>query len=284
MSSSNVVSRRVAIKSSVFGLMAVSIPNLVYSKSIYAPESVLSNSTNDRFPAIADEVVSTVVGKSHFDLEGVMELVNKRPELSRATWDWAFGDWESAVGAASHVGRRDIVRYLLSKGAKPNIFTFAMLGSFDTVKSMIEFYPGIQKNYGPHGISLLSHAKVGLRKKDEMTSTEIENSEKLIDYLEALGDADGETYLEMTDDKNLYVGDYKYGDADHEGFSVKVNMRELLSLGKLGAFGGALYKTGNNTFVYNGAPSVEVSFQKENNKVVSLTLKEPDLTLVAKKV
>jgi hypothetical protein len=55
-------------------------------------------------------------------------------------------------------------------------------------------------------------------------------------------------------------------------------------LGKLNKFGGALYRKGNQLFEYNGTPSVTVSFQLEGEKVISITVTEPDLTLVAKKV
>ena len=224
------------------------------------------------------------MGKSHFNLDRVKELVDKRPELSRATWDWGFGDWESAIGAASHVGRRDIVEYLLSKGAKANIFTFAVLGAYDTIKSMIEFHPGIQENYGPHGISLLQHANAGLRMQDKMTTEQISNSKKLISYLENLGNADGTEYAELSIDKEHYLGDYKYGEGEKEGFSVKLNMLEMITLGSIGNFGGALYRIEDQEFKYNKFPTVSISLQFENDKVVSLTVKEPELTLVAYKI
>ncbi|NNC70435.1 MAG: hypothetical protein HKN90_06400 [Flavobacteriaceae bacterium] len=149
---------------------------------------------------------------------------------------------------------------------------------------MIDMTPGIQSTMGPHGISLLRHAKAGLRMKDKMTSEQILNCEKLIDYLTNLDDVDGENYLEMTDDKKKYIGDYKYGDGEKDGFTVKENMRKMLSLGKLGKSGGALQKIGDNRFIYNGVPSVEISFQFKEDKVISLTINEPDLVLVAKKI
>jgi hypothetical protein len=46
----------------------------------------------------------------------------------------------------------------MDKGASPTLFTFAMLGNFKVVKSVIESSPGIQTAMGPHGISLLDHA------------------------------------------------------------------------------------------------------------------------------
>lgn len=280
----NSISRRAAVKSSVFGLIAVSIPSIAYSKTIFDAETQ-SEKLFHRYPSIDDEIVNEVVGKSHFDLNRVKELVDKRTELARATWDWSFGDWESAIGAASHVGRRDIVNYLISKGARPTMFTYAMLGAFDIVKSMIELTPNIQETPGPHGISLLRHAKAGLNMKDDMTNTQIQNQEKLIIYLESLGNADGKTFEALKDDeKEKYLGDYKYGEGEKDGFSIKLNRREMICLGKLGSFGGALFKTGEQKFLYNGISSVYITFQVQNDIVNSLTIHEPDLTLVAKKI
>lgn len=280
----NTISRRTLVKSSVFGILTAAIPNVTYASAMFSMENESELDLPSRYPSIDDDIVKEVVGKSHFDLETVKNLVDKRTELARATWDWSFGDWESAIGAASHVGRRDIVFYLISKGARPTMFTYAMLGAYDIVKNMIDLSPGIQKTMGPHGISLASHAKFGLRMKDEMTSDQIANCEKLIDFLDNLEGAAGETYLEMTDTKEKYLGDYKYGNGSNDGFSIKENSRKMLSLGKLGEFGGGLYKTGNNEFMYNGVPSVRITFQIENEIVKSLTVVEPELTLVAKKV
>lgn len=240
---------------------------------------------NPRYPSIDDEIVSDVVGSSHFNFEHVQELVNHRPELARANWDWSFGDWESALGAASHVGRRDIAEFLISKGARPNIFTFAMFGNYEIVKSMIEAIPILKTTDGPHGISLLRHAKAGSRSKtisDEQKS----NSLKLIDYLVEINeDVSQPKYIDMTDaEKEKYLGDYRYGEGEKDGFSVKLNMRKALSLGKLGKFGGGLDQKAPNVFYYNGITSVEITFEVVADKVISLTVHEPDLVLKAIKV
>src|SRR5262245_22599514 len=63
------------------------------------PTSALPNN----FPAQDPDLAREVVGKSHRDLDGIKRLVEKRPALAKATWDWGFGDWETALGAASHV-------------------------------------------------------------------------------------------------------------------------------------------------------------------------------------
>ncbi len=274
------ISRRKALQVSGFGFIGISLPLAGSQLTDYTP-----GKPYPAYPSLDPELVGEVVGKSHFDLVRVKQLVEERPELASATWEWRFGDFESAIGAASHVGRRDIVQYLLSKGARPNIFTYTVLGAYKVVKGMIEYTPGIQKTPGPHGISLLDHAHAGLRMKDKMTATQIEDCKKLIDYLEELGDAGGETYEDVKEeDKPKYLGDYKYGEKENEGFSIKLNMRKALSIGAIGEFGGALYKIGDNLFTYNGAPSVRITFDWKNDLVQSLTVKIPGSEITARKV
>lgn len=84
--------------------------------------------------------------------------------------------------------------------------------------------------------------------------------------------------------KQKYIGDYKFGPGENDGFSVKLNMRKLLSLGKIGKFGGALYKTGENEFAYNGTPSVKIVFEQNQDEIKSLTIHEPELKLKAEKI
>jgi hypothetical protein len=278
MKEKNVFSRRALVKSSLLGLVALPIHNILYAKSIKAIDERNTGLVSEpkRYPAIPEEIVNEVVAISHFNLDKLKILVNKRPELARATWDWGFGDWETAIGAASHVGRDDIANFLISKGARPDIFTFAMLGAYETVKGMIELMPGLQRVPGPHGISLLTHVLNGDSKSQQ--------SIRLIDYLKSLGDADGKKYQAMEDaEREKYAGDYRYGQGEYEGFTVSVNPGYLL-FGKLGKSGGSLLKTGNHTFTYSGSPSVEISFQSEAGKIVSLTVKEPELSLIAKRV
>lgn len=283
----NSISRRAAVKSSIFGLMAVSIPNIVFAKQVVNIETEKTNADKlfHRYPSIDDAIVAEVVGASHFNLDRVKELVNKRPELARATWDWAFGDWETALGAASHVGRKDIAEFLMSKGARPDLFTYAMLGAYDAVKSMIESSPGIQSIAGPHGISLLRHAENGLH-AEGLSEKNKQDGNKLVSYLKSLGNADVlEKYIDLTEaEQEKYLGDYKYGEGPEDGFSIKRNMRKLLSLGKLGKFGGAINQKTENVFVYNGVTAVQVSFKITDGKVISLTVQEPDLTLTATKL
>ncbi len=272
---------------STLGFLGLSIPGYSKATSLVDSfgETMSLNDLPDHYPYLDPSIVNSVVGKSHSDLEAVKKVVDKRPEYAKSVWDWRYGDFESAIGAASHVGRRDIALYLLEKGARPTLFTLAMLGKVEAVKATIEASPGIQLQTGPHSFTLLDHAYAGQRMKDKMTAPENEDQEKTIAYLESLGNADGPAYLEASEqEKQLYIGDYKYGTGENEGFTVKLNRQKRLSLGPIGGFGGSLYKVAENTFVYNGATSVKVSFEVEDSRAKALNIKDPDFTLRAKKV
>jgi ankyrin repeat protein len=71
------------------------------------------------------------------------------------------GDWESALGAAGHMGRRDIAELLLAHGARLDLFVAAMLGELAIVEAMLSAHPEMRGAAGPHGIPLLRHAEAG---------------------------------------------------------------------------------------------------------------------------
>ena len=112
-------------------------------------------------PAIAATLVQEFVGKAHGDLNRVTELLAQEPALVNATWDWGGGDFETALGAAAHMGRKDIANFLLEHGARLDIFAAAMLGKLDIVKAALTAYPEALKTPGPHGIPLIVHAQAG---------------------------------------------------------------------------------------------------------------------------
>jgi hypothetical protein len=110
---------------------------------------------------IRAEVVHEFVGNAHGNLARVQELLDEEPGLLNAAWDWGGGDWETALGAAAHMGRRDIATYLLDRGARLDLFAAAMLGQVQVVKSILEAYPTMRQALGPHGIPLIEHARAG---------------------------------------------------------------------------------------------------------------------------
>jgi hypothetical protein len=116
---------------------------------------------NERPPALEPELVQDFVAKAHGDLDAVREMLESEPALLNAAWDWGAGDWETGLGAAAHMGRRDIALFLLERGARADIFAAAMLGETEVVRAMLTAWPELRDAPGPHGIPLLAHAKAG---------------------------------------------------------------------------------------------------------------------------
>lgn len=115
----------------------------------------------DKKSALEATLVQEFVGKSHGDLERVKELLTQEPGLINAAWDWGGGDWETGLGAAAHMGRKDIAIFLLENGARLDLFAAAMLGRLEIVKATLEAYPETVNIPGPHGIPLIAHAQAG---------------------------------------------------------------------------------------------------------------------------
>ena len=111
--------------------------------------------------ALEMTLVQDFVGKAHADLDGIKELLGREPALINSSWDWGGGDWETGLGAAAHMGRRDIATYLLEHGARLDLFAAAMLGHLEIVKATLETYPDALDTPGPHGIPLIAHALAG---------------------------------------------------------------------------------------------------------------------------
>jgi hypothetical protein len=112
-------------------------------------------------PQIDPSLVRDFVASSHGDIERVRVLLEEEPALINAAWDWGGGDWETGLGAAAHVGRKDIARLLLAHGARMDIFAAAVLGHLEIVQAMLKATPEARDWRGPHGIPLLKHAEVG---------------------------------------------------------------------------------------------------------------------------
>lgn len=115
----------------------------------------------DRGPPIESGLVKQFVGAGHGNLDKVKEMLAAQPALINATWDWGGGDFETALGGASHMGRPDIARFLLENNARMDLFAAAMLGRLDIIKAAAAAFPNILRVPGPHKIPLIVHAEKG---------------------------------------------------------------------------------------------------------------------------
>jgi hypothetical protein len=226
--------------------------------------------TAPTLPQQEPALVRETVGASHGNFERVRELVDARPALAKATWDWGFGDWESALGAASHTGNRDIALYLLGKGARPTLFSAAMLGQLAVVRAAIEANPGAQRIPGPHSITLASHARAGGQP-----------AAPVLAYLESLGDADlGPPRQPLAEEERLgLLGAYLV--AGGGGPTVElIDLRGSLGLKIGGASPRGLFHRGELEFQPAGAEAVRVRFERAGD-LVTLSIHDPDLVLGA---
>jgi hypothetical protein len=111
-------------------------------------------------PALVSEFVSVC----HRDFERVKAMVAQEPKLvfsARDTGNVGIGDWESGLNAASHTGSRDIALFLLSQGARLDVFCAAMLGYRDVMLALLKADPKIATVKGPHNLNLLYHIAIG---------------------------------------------------------------------------------------------------------------------------
>lgn len=112
-------------------------------------------------PQLDKAIVKKFVGASHGKFDVVKDLLEEYPTLLNAAHDWRRGDFETGLGAASHVGNKEIATYLLDRGAQANIFTAALFGKMNILKPMLDFMPILLQAKGPHGFTLLHHAERG---------------------------------------------------------------------------------------------------------------------------
>jgi hypothetical protein len=126
-------------------------------------------------PQISRQFAQDFVIYAHSDLPMVKTLIDRDPAVLNAAIDWGGGDWETGLGGASHMGRRDIVEYLLARGARVDLFCAAMMGRLDAVKSLLTLQPALIDAKGPHGFTLHFHAQVGGAE-----------SQPVLDYLQSL--------------------------------------------------------------------------------------------------
>lgn len=237
-----------------------------------APKAVAPGPT---FPAHDADVVKDIVTVAHGNLARVKELVSARPALARTSWDWGYGDWESPIDAASHVGNRPIAEYLLANGARPTIYTAAMLGQLTIVKGWIESVPGVQRHRGPHGITLLAHAKAGGS-----------GAADVLTYLESLGDADPRyTDLPVADaDQSAIVGEYAFGPGATERLKVAKNARGTLVIQRSGQGERGLAHQGGLAFIPAGAEAVRVRFDVAGGKARTLTVEDGAVMVSAERI
>jgi hypothetical protein len=228
---------------------------------------------DESFPSQHPHLVRDIVGVAHRDLARVKELVTAHPSLAKASWDWGFGDWETALGSASHVGNRPIAEFLIEQGAPPTIFSAAMLGQLDVVKAYAAAMPNIHLLRGPHGIPLVNHARAGGAQADAV-----------LQFLTALGAAaPAVPVVPLGDaDRASLEGRYTFGPGPRDAFIVK-SQGTLWGIQRDGSDHRGLTHVGGLQFHPVGAAAVRIKFDRAGSGV-TLTVLDPEVVVTAKRV
>jgi hypothetical protein len=253
---------------------AASLSSIAGWSSWHGGQPIAPASVPPDFPRQDPADVEMVVGASHANIDKVRQLVDARPALAKSAWDWGYGDWETALGAASHMGRRDIALYLLEKGAIPTICSAAMLGQVVVLRAFVEAAPGCQSTPGPHGITLLAHARAGG-----------EAARDALQYLEQLGGADVRPSLLSLDAaaRARYFGTFASREAP--GLRLVVSeSRGALVIARENGTQRNLLATAEHLFYPTGAPGVRISFVFEQERVRSMGIVDGALELSADRV
>ena len=162
-------SRRLVLSLGAAGVAGASL----HARALQPPASSARPPRPDPLPP---GLVREFVGKAHTDLPATKLLLAEQPALLNATWDWGGGDFETGLGGASHMGSREIAEFLIGQGARMDLFTGTMLGRLDIVTPILTAYPALLQSRGPHGLTLLHHARQGG-----------EPARAVLDYLGRLG-------------------------------------------------------------------------------------------------
>jgi ankyrin repeat protein len=102
-------------------------------------------------------LIDDCVNNAHGNFPRVKEILDAHPELVESAASWG----ETPLQAASQMGQKDMVEYLLQKGARLDFFAACMLGRFDDVVRFLEADPRLAAGSGVHGLPSLYFAAVG---------------------------------------------------------------------------------------------------------------------------
>lgn len=148
-----------------------------------------------------------------------------------------------------------------------------MLGQLEVVRAFVAAAPGIQRTKGPHGITLLAHARAGG-----------EAAAPVVAYLTALGDADSSPALAplSASEMERLAGSYAFGPAADDRLEVTVD-RDKLGVVRPGGTRRVLFHLGDHAFYPAGAEAVRVRFTLSGERSAALTVHDPDLVLEARR-
>lgn len=102
-------------------------------------------------------VVDELVGNCHGNLTRVKEILDAHPELLNVSATWK----ETPIEAATQMGNRAIIDFLIGKGAPIDFFTALVLAQLDRVRADLATDPALAQSRGVHDLPALYFAAIG---------------------------------------------------------------------------------------------------------------------------
>ena len=250
-------SRRTFLATGSLGCAALTSSALAgFSTTQTAPRS--APAPDETYPTTPALRAQEFVGASHFNMERVEAMLTEDPGLAKAAWDWGFGDWETAIGAASHTGQIAIIELLIAHGARPDLFTLATLDRIDALRPILESIPNADALEGPHSISLYRHAASG-------------KAERVMEYLDARGLNPPNPFETDPEIAPPLVGTYAWSPAEADRFEVTWFDRfTCLQLKRPGGVARNLIPLGDSNYSPAGARHVVLSFTHQGAQATQL--------------
>ena len=220
--------------------------------------------------------------------EGDGRRLARATSSASASWSSGSRRWRAPRSTgASATGRRarrglarrqqQIAEFLLANGAQPTIFSAAMLGQLDVVKAFVAARPGIQRTLGPHGITLLAHARAGGPVPRRWCSSSSRSATPITDprsrpLAPAIATLLWEVRLRSRTARKVTIDVNRIVRAISSASTVRRHVRRLL------------LHTGGLVFFLLGVPSAKIAFAKgKRDGSHSSTLADPNVMLTAKR-
>jgi len=149
----------------------------------------------------------------------------------------------------------------MEHGARPTLFTYAMLGELNVVKAALDSQPELRKMGGPHSLTLLHHARAGG-----------ERAAAVREYLEKLGGADEGSTVPSKEIADAIVGRYAADGSNGPRFEVVLNKQRLAVVGEDG-MPRNLFQLPEDSLHPAGAPSVRFRFEIVDGRAKSASVR-----------
>lgn len=147
---------------------ATIVPGLIFFPKLINAQQAQLQAPEPYKTDLVKEFVVAGHGAKEGDLAKVQSMIADYPNIIFSKYDWGNGDFEAGIEGAGHLGNKELAEYLINAGSRVSLFVLCMLGKTGLVKPVLEQYPKQIFAKGPHGFTMLHHAKMGGHEGEEL--------------------------------------------------------------------------------------------------------------------